>query len=107
MNHEIKVKFGDFDVADSRELMQMVKKQNTITLQIFDLSVALSEKVNKSVVNGAISNEEELSLALHIKDLIVSASQPFEFNAAALFNIQEIEYWMEQKQDTLTGSANI
>lgn len=107
VNHEIKVKFGDFDVADSRELMQLVKKQNTITLQIFDLSVALSENVNKSVVNGAISNEEELSLALHIKDLIVSASQPFEFNAAALFNIQEIEYWMEQKQDTLTGSANI
>ncbi|RCK65012.1 Protein CSF1 [Candida viswanathii] len=107
VNHEVKVKFGDFDVADTKELMQAIKKENTITLQIFDLSVALSEKVHKSVVNGTINSDEELSLALHVKDLIVSASQPFEFNAAALFNVQEIEYWMEQKADSLTGSANI
>ena len=30
VNHEIKVKFGDFDVADSRELMQMVKNKTQL-----------------------------------------------------------------------------
>ena len=51
-------------------------KHSTINLQISDLSLALSEKASKTVDEGNITSNEELSLALHIKDILISVAQP-------------------------------
>ncbi|EMG46290.1 hypothetical protein G210_3473 [Candida maltosa Xu316] len=107
VSHELSAKFGDFDLSDSKELPQVARKNPTTNFQISDLSVVLSEKVHKMVIDGRIQNYEELAIATHIKDIIVSVSQPYEFNSAVLLNLQEFEFWMEKKEDGMTGSLNL
>lgn len=107
VNHDISIKLGEFLLVDPKELTQQAKKHSTINLQISDLSLALSEKASKTVDEGNITSNEELSLALHIKDILISVAQPVVFNAAVIFTIQEIEYWMELTQDDFTASGNV
>lgn len=107
VNHDLSIKFGEFLLADTKELTQKAKKHPTITLQISDLSLALSEKASKTVNEGNITSNEEISLALHIKDILISVAQPFVFNAAVIFTIQEVEYWMELTPDDFVASGNV
>ncbi|RLV90840.1 Protein CSF1 [Spathaspora sp. JA1] len=98
VNHIIDLTFGNFEMNE--------KFKPTIKLQILGLSMAISDRTESLVHVGKKSTLEETTLAVHVKEISSSVTKPSQTQDALLLNIQEIEVWLEKKQEGMIGSGN-
>lgn len=100
---EINLRVGDFDVSSPLEMLQSPKVP-VINMSIVEPSFAFSEKTtNEKVSNGgsdSLNTTVELSGAVHIKEILLSISNPSEFVLAGSFDLENIEFWFTKSPTT-------
>ncbi|CAI5760005.1 unnamed protein product [Candida verbasci] len=106
VNRNLQVKIGEYLLSNIDELTELSKTNPHITLQASDISIAMSESSHEYTSNGELITDIELSMALHIKDVVFSISQPLTFYSAAVLDLQDIEFWFEKIDNSIVGSGN-
>lgn len=98
---EISIKVGDFDVQDPLEVLQSSPKVPVINISISEPSLAMSTKNTRAARDGRTNTTTEMSSALHIKDIMVSISNPSDFVLATSMRLDNVEFWHTSGPDGL------
>ena len=104
---EISIKVGDFDVQDPLEVLQSSPKVPVINISISEPSLAMSTKNTRVARDGRIITTTEMTSALHIKDIMVSISNPSDFVLATSMQLDNVEFWHTSGPDGLVSFNGI
>lgn len=96
---ECNIKIGEFAISDPKEVFEASPRVPCVNVIISEPSVALSVKRTNDRVNNDLVSSESLSAAFHIKEVLVSISNPNDFVLASSFNLGNIEFWFTKSED--------
>ncbi|EGW31931.1 uncharacterized protein SPAPADRAFT_50542 [Spathaspora passalidarum NRRL Y-27907] len=101
VNHDVRLRFGDFEMNEEESTAKPIVK-----VQVVGLSMAVSNRTESLVHEGKKSILEETTLAVHVQEVAAIVSKPSQDQDALFLVMEEIEVWLEKKQEGDIGSVN-
>ncbi|KAK6458751.1 uncharacterized protein RJT20DRAFT_123813 [Scheffersomyces xylosifermentans] len=101
---DISIQFGYFEASDPSEILSKSHNVPIVHFQIVEPSLAMSIKKSKDANEQLHNLKEESTIALHLKEILITLSNPSEFKNPFLFNIKEVEFWASSEEDSVMSS---
>ena len=102
---DISIQFGRFDTTDTELILCKSHNIPIAHFQLLELSLALNIKKLKTQIGSLDDLDKEVSFAFHLKELLLTISNPSEFEIPLLFNIKEVEFWSLTHDDSIVSAS--
>lgn len=90
----------------SESVSAAAQKKPFIQLLIHEPSLVLSTKITRSKENFRLVVTEEMSAAFHVREFMISVSNPQEFRSPVIVSLKDLETWITKSENDVVTNLN-